>query len=460
MKKILVTIVLLLAVVAIALPASAFEVKYGGLFRARLQANDSVTGSITNDNQNFIDQRLRIFFTFIASENLQLVTGFEVDTLWGGEGSKVRFGHRDTINVEVKHAYVDFMIPCTPVRSKVGLQPLAFMQGWIIDEDFTAANLTATFDPITVTAGYISEVNGIQADGVVNDAGVNEWGQRVDDWYLAVNYAQGPFTAGLVGFYQYGHGNEDADPIDRPISSFVSDAPRGANDNLFDIGVNLGYKMDWANFFVNYVQNLGSYDQVVTGDSIDYRGFMVEGGANVFYGPFTFNVGGFLTSGDDDDDDSYDGFVYPVGRSHYWSEIMGLGTLENTTGYPGQGDQVSAGNVGNYTAGDHPSNIWTVTAGAAWQTPWETTKLTFNYYYLQTYKSVQSGPIVILPDGTTTYDTSSSLGHEFDLYIDQKIVDGLMLRLVGAYMIAEDAYTIYDDDSNPWELGARLQWSF
>ncbi|MDY0041221.1 MAG: hypothetical protein RBS57_12995 [Desulforhabdus sp.] len=440
MKKILVTMVVLLAAITIALPASAFEVKYGGLFRVRLQANDSVTASIDNDNQNFIDQRLRMFFEFIASENLKVVTGFEVDTLWGGEGSKIRFGHRDTINVEVKHAYVDFMIPCTPVRSKVGLQPLAFMQGWIIDEDFTAANLSATFDPVTVTAGYVSEVNANSATG----EGVDEWGQRVDDWYLAVNYAQGPFTAGIVGFYQYGH---DAGPV----NAFVSDAPWGTGDNLFDLGVNLGYKMDWANFFVNYVQNLGSYDDVLTTESVDYRGFMVEAGANFFYGPFTFNLGGFITSGDDDPfDDSNDFFVYPIGRSHYWSEIMGLGTLENTTGYPGQGDQPSPANTGGYSAGDHPTNIWTVTAGAAWQIL-EPTKVSFNYYYLGTHKSVLADEFG---------DTSSSLGHEFDLYLDQKVVDGLMLRLVGAYMIAEDGYSIYSDDPNPWELGARLQWSF
>ena len=448
MKKLFVSMLVVLMAVAVALPASAFEVKYGGLFRARFQANDNITGlpdELGSDNQNFVDQRLRVFMRFIASENLQLVTGWEMDTLWGGSLAKVQRGHRDTINVELKHAYIDFLIPCTPVRAKVGLQPLAFINGWIVDEDFTAANLTATFDPVTVTAGYISEVN--------ND--VTEWGDRVDDWYVAVQYAQGPFTAGLVGFYQYGH---DAGPI----SGFISDAPQGFDDNLFDLGVNLGYKMDWINVFLNYVQNLGSYDSVVTGESVDYRGFMVEGGANFFVGPFTFSLGGFVTSGDNDEfaefDDTYDGFVYPVGRSHYWSEIMGLGSLENTTGFPGQGDQVDPDFVGGYTAGDHPTNLWTVTAGAAWQCL-DTTKLTFNYYYIGAYDSVISDTFVA-PDGTIFFDTDSSIGHEFDFYVDQQIVDGLMLRLVGAYMIASDGYTIFSDDDDPWELGARLQWSF
>jgi hypothetical protein len=463
MKKILVSIVVLLAVVAIVLPASAFEVKYGGLFRVRPQFNDNLTGanppgnpvgSNWNDNQQYIDQRLRIFFQFIASENLRLVTGFEMDTLWGGVGNKVRYEHRDAINVELKHAYLDFMIPCTPVRSKIGLQPLAFMQGWIVDEDFTAMDFSAKFDPVTVAAGYISEVSANNSNYPVT-----QWQQRVDDWYLSATYAQGPFTAGLVGFYQLGR---DAGSTSA-VSPYVSDAPRGNNDNLFDLGVNLGYKLDWMNAFLNYVQNLGSYDSTVTGRSVNYKGFMIEAGANMFYGPFTFNLGGFVTSGDDQQSkaslgNNYNGFVYPIGRSHYWSEIMGLGTLENTTGFAGVADQVVAKNVGAYSAGDHPSNLWTINAGAAWQAL-EATKLTFNYYYLSTYNAVFAGTKVT-PVGLVRNYNSNSLGHEFDLYLDQKVVDGLMLRLVGAYMIANDAYSIFNSDGNPWELGARLQWSF
>ena len=453
MKKVLVTMVVVLAAVAIALPSFAFEVKYGGLFRTRYQANNNVTASPDNDNQNFVDQRLRIFFQFIASENLKLVTGLEWDTLWGGNISKIRFGHRDAIDAELKHAYLDFMIPCTPVRAKVGLQPIAFMQGWIVDEDFTGADVSATFDAITVTAGYLSEVNN----------NVTTWSDRVDDWYVSVNYAQGPFTAGIVGFYQDGHNNGETGG---GSYTGVGDSPQYANDKLFDLGVNLGYKMDWMNLFLNYVQNLGSFDKQ-EGGSEDYNGFMVEAGANFFYGPFTFNVGGFVTSGDDNADymtasearGNYGGFVLPQGRSHYWSEILGLGTLENTVGFPGNGDQPNQRYTGAYQVGDGPSNVWTISAGAAWQAL-ETTKLTFNYYYVGTYNAVASNGFVNADGLYVINQTSNSLGHEFDMYIDQKVVDGLMLRLVGAYMIANDAYTIFNDDPDPWEVGARLQWSF
>jgi len=446
MKKILVTIVVLLAAVTIALPASAFEVKYGGLFRVRSQNNNNITGSVANDKQNYIDQRLRVFMEFIASENLKVVTGWEMDTLWGGNTSKINTGHRDTINVELKHAYADFMIPCTPLRAKVGLQPIAFMRGWIIDEDFTGANLSADFAPVTVAAGYIAEVNN-NPGAFAADRDAN-WTGRVDDWYLAATYAQGPFTAGLVGFYQYGH---DAGELGGTSYNGIADAPLGTGDNLFDLGVNLGYKMDWMNLFVHYVQNLGSFDAVGSGSSVDYRGFMVEGGANIFYGPFTFNLGGFIASGDDPENgDEYNGFAYPQGRSHYWSEIMGLGSLDASLGY-GIQDRISAANNGGYQAGDGPSNLWTVTAGAAWQAL-DVTKLTFNYYYIGTHKSVLSD--------LDTLDDSNSIGHEFDIYVDQKVVDGLMLRLVAAYMIAENGYTVYSDDPNPWELGAVLSWSF
>ena len=67
--------------------------------------------------------------------------------------------------------------------------------------------------------------------------------------------------------------------------------------------------------------------------SVDYRGYMVEAGANFNFNPFAFTVGGFVTSGDTTPtNDTNDAFAYPVGKSHYWSELLGLGYLDQTVG--------------------------------------------------------------------------------------------------------------------------------
>ena len=75
---------------------------------------------------------------------------------------------------------------------------------------------------------------------------------------------------------------------------------------------------------------------------------------------------------------------------------------------------------------------------------------------------------------------SSSIGNEVDFYVDQKVVDNLMLTLVGAYLFADDAFcplpyaTAFGNTpttinaskytvpaaQNAFELGARLQWNF
>jgi hypothetical protein len=491
MKKYLVMMVAVLTALAIAVPAfAALEVKYGGLFRTRIQSNDNFTDGSddTDDNQNYFDQRLRWFMNFIASENLQLVTGFEVDTLWGDSrrtvfpatvtngvgGPKVLTGHRDTVSIEVKHAYIDFTIPQTELRAKAGLQPVALMRGWIVDEDFTGILASTKFDPISIVLGYISEIN----DDVTTED------ENVDDFFGAIGYAQGPFKADLAVFYQYAHDQAEAQAnvinprtvsLANPATAFlpVGNSLYGDDNNLVDIGLNLAYKHEWFDVFLMYVQNLGSFDDNGVGrngKSVDFGGFMVEGGGNIYWGDFTFTLGGFVTSGEKTDDTTgnirIDGgtlqsFQYPIGRSHYWSEIMGLGTLDTAinSGGTAQAADPPPANRGNYQAADSPSNLWMVNLGAAWQLPWkflDGTKLTANYYYIGTYEAVTAGPRGA--DGT--FELDDSIGHEIDFYIDQGIVDKLVLRFVGAYLFAEDALTRGDDDDDIYEIGARLQWAF
>ena len=59
-----------------------------------------------------------------------------------------------------------------------------------------------------------------------------------------------------------------------------------------------------------------------------------------------------------------------------------------------------------------------------------------------------------------TNSASSEIGNEFDLYIDQNLVDKLDLRLVAAYLVAGNGLTVYENDLDQWEAGARLQWGF
>ncbi|MBC7357330.1 MAG: hypothetical protein H5U10_02220 [Desulfacinum sp.] len=430
MKKNLIVFVALLAAVAVALPAFAVDFKYGGVMRVRWISNDNLADGLdkdeaegADDNNNLFDQRARLYFDFVGSENLRVVTKFELGDITWGAGDTGDVG-ADGKDVEIKNLYLDFNIPNTPINAKLGVQGIVAMQGWIADDDFSAAVFTMPFEPVKLTLGYIAAQNETATDESEN----------VDDFFIQVDYANGPFSGTLIGFYQYAH-----DALEVGQFEGATGFGQALDNSLFDLGVALGYKADMFDVNVNFVKNFGSYD-LPGGGSGDYTGWAAEAIANVYVNNFTFTLGGFYTTGDDDDDNDVDYFIYPYkSGSHYWAELMGLGVLDKF------GPSANDG----YSAGDVPSNLYTVYAGVAWQAL-EATKLSFAYYYIGTAEDVESEPGKM----------DDSVGSEIDFRLTQKVVDGLTLDVVGAYLFADDAYSTNDQDDDAYEVGARLQWSF
>jgi hypothetical protein len=549
MRRYLTTLVALLVAVAIAMPAfAAIEFKYGGQFRARIISQDNILdgrddrirfldredvtpdnpgglGRLGDDNVNRIDQRLRLYFSFIASKNLQVVTKFEMgDTVWGqgdagaGEGGRVAADQRI---LELKNAYLDFMIPNTNVNALIGIQGIVLLNSWILDDDFSAAVFKTKFDPLSVSVGYIAAQN--EPDDTVhgyrlhtNDA------DRIDTFFLNLDYAcpmaTGTLSASLVGLYQYGHetvasispfnlGDEGLRFAARPANAGFGVAAfpglRVEDNHFFDLGLNVGYKMDWMSAYVNFAKNFGSVkiaDQEVfefedreVFNKFDYEGWMVDAGANFFCGPYTFNVGGFYTSGMKLDDffkpeagvnvndldqpfqqeevfisrrsSDLKWFTYPLATTKYFSEIMGGGILDNMASLDGNFQDFAFPQVngfGQWRGYPAPFNIWTLTAGAAWQVL-ENTKLSASYWYFSTSEKVFTQLEDDFRRGRNpgSFSTGNDLGHELNLYLTQKVVDGLTLDLVAAYMFTGEAYnTATDGDDDVYELGARLQWNF
>jgi hypothetical protein len=407
---------------------------------------------------------------------LQLVTNWEVDTLWGDAACGGDVG-ADSVNYEMKNVYIDFMIPHTPTRARLGVQGFVTpgVGGWMLDDDFSMARLTTTFDPVTIDVGYIGARN-------IN---VTSEDSNIDDWLISIAYNNGPLAASLSFLYQYGHDGFTNSVVETHDAYALAwewlgydpgNIEQIDDNNFFDLGFNLSYEVDWVAAYINFVANFGDYD--VTGtqvnldtgqerffyqESNDYDGWMVDAGANFFYQNFTFTLGGFFTSGADVDinngwlDLDGSGFRYPEGASHYWSEILGMGTLDVNVGVDGTSDHPVY--TGGYNAGDKPSNLWTINAGVAWQAM-PATKLTLNYYYVQTHKDVFSEITYNEFGELVRVDKSKDIGNELDFYLDQDIVDGLQLRFVAAYLFAEDGYSIFRDEDDVYEVGARLMWSF
>ncbi len=385
MKKYLLIFAVALVALSVAMPALAdVEFLYGGQFRWRVNDGDSNMSGTTesgyygnytqqainsangkpngywnaNDNRFYIDQRLRLYFTFQGSPNLKVVTKLEMgDTTWGDPGvAASALGQRtgqngggeigaDSTSIEIKNAYLQFNVPHVPITSIIGIQTISLLDSWILDDDFSAAVFISKLDPFRIAAGYIGGQYGAErrygsasppmssTSGFDNTflAYTNQ-GLNIDTVFMTVDYACAPWKATVVGLYQDGHQtNASFDPttLNTPVSAYTGFTNNGfvpsftniSQNNLFDIGVNVTYKTDWLLGYVNFVQNLGdvSYTNPVSIETVgkpnpngtfttkiagttsqsDYTGYMIDAGLTYFCTPFTFNVGGFLTSGPD-----------------------------------------------------------------------------------------------------------------------------------------------------------------
>ncbi|MCE5333465.1 MAG: hypothetical protein LLG06_02640 [Desulfobacteraceae bacterium] len=577
MKKHLLVFAVVLLAIAITAPAfAAVEFKYGGQFRVRLLSENNALDGTENstlyrsaagvqtyngdDNRNFIDQRLRLYFTFVASKNLKLVTKWEVgDQVWGsssgaikniGGGAGGNVG-ADGVAVEVKNIYAEFNIPNTPSTAIIGIQGLVLMDSWIIDDDFPAAVVVTKLPPFTVTVGYVAGQSGWEGS-LTSSPSELQWtnpNYNVDSIFATLDYSEGPFKGSLVFFFQDAHSSDvsiNPATLNTPNRTYTGAsqgffAPQwmdngtwvgnvsARNNYLFDLGLNLQYKVDWLLAYFNFVKNFGSADLreayvgttasnpigsvplgVPAWSSVDYTGFMFDAGVTYFCGPWTVNVGGFYTTGPDISSTTgfnaagtgyvttengrvfngisstdVDWFTYPLATSKYFSEIIGGGIigddLYQTRGFNStSGTKIGTNSMDTvYWRGyGFPTNLWTVTIGGSYQIL-ESTKLSGSYWYFGTAQDVpvayatRTVNNVVVPD-YSRYQMSSSIGHELNFYVDHKIVDGLTLTLVGAYLIADDAFAPLPVNttvatlngitsptaSDAYELGARLQWNF
>ena len=172
MKRIALAILAIAFVIGSVAPSFAVEMNVRGNWRAAASFWD--VDADNNSGETFrARQRARLYFDFIASENLKAVLGLEIgDITWGnGDGALAT----DGVNLETKHAYIDFKLPNTEVSIRAGLQGLYIpgnLGSPILDDDAAALMITAPInDMVGITAGWarIADMNdGTGADEYTN----------------------------------------------------------------------------------------------------------------------------------------------------------------------------------------------------------------------------------------------------------------------------------------------------
>jgi len=409
MKRLLFCLVALIAVFALVMPASAAEMKVNGIWNTKAYAVDNYDGDDDSDDSfQYVTQRMRMYFNFISSENLKLVYKNEIDFEWGDDqfaNARNNGGGLggDTVNLETKNIYLEFMVPDTPVKATIGLQGITLHKGWFISDDVSAARFDMNFDPVSITT-YVALADG------------TEWGDTDssnDDWQIV---ASGAYKAeNMDARLSFGY---------ERLPNDITTADQPESNDLFLVMGELNMSFDMFSFFVIAGKNFGEADGS-GGDSAtnrNYDGYMAHAGANFALDMATIRAEFMYASGDKEGDFD-DDFKEMNGRTFSWSELMSDGYTY---------DRNPANNqIGGSNA---PSNMWAVNVGADLK-PTDTTTLKLDVYY-----------IGMVEDRTVAGSKEDEIGIEVDASLTQKIYDNLSMTLIGAYLFAEDGYGVYNGD--------------
>jgi len=350
--------------------ASAVENQFGGYWRTRMYYQDQFKQD--NNDTWLIDNRTRLYYTAKFNDDFKFVNKFEFNTTWGDAvGGDV--GADGTGIWRIKNSYADFNVGA--VNTKLGIQAATIARGFIFDDDFSGANVTAKFGNVSIPLIYMSASNeDLGASAKIADTS--------RDLFAAMAAIKISDAMSVTPY-------------------FVYDTISGEDTDNWYLGADADMKMDAISLWGTFIYNGGK----IAGD--DTSAFLVAGGvdAGIAHGQ------AFYATGDDNAlDGDNDAFVTAPGRSYYWSEILGLGVFDNTA--PGA------------SPADGITNVMAFNGGVTIK-PMDKLKLTGDVWY------------AALAEDNLAGDTE--LGWELDGVVTYTIMDNLTVDGVVAYLIAGDA---------------------
>lgn len=422
------SVLLASAVVATAVPAMAFENKFGGYWRTRAFTQRDFVADEKADSSR-ADSRTRLFYTAEFSKNFKLVNKFEMDAIWGsnkyydrapGATDKAGSGAigADSISVEVKNTYADFafdLVNDAKLGFKLGTQGTVISRGFLFNDDFSGAIVSYDMKDVKIPVIWIKANEG--------GPGINAAGDKLNDEDIDV-YALSPeIKVGKAVMIN-------------PL--FAYQKQESTNSDIYNFGLNADYKADkFGAWFTGIYQN----GTILSGTAdVDLASYLVAAGADYTIDKLNLNAQGFFASGDDDatDDEvnAYCGFANAggktlAGQDYHWAEIMGGGIFDSN---------VSNG-IANYGY-NGITNITAVKIGASYKAMDKLTVYGDVWY-------------AMLSEVATGQD--DELGTEIDLRARYMLFENLALDVVGAYLVAGDAT---NKDDNPYEIGTQLELKF
>ncbi len=223
------------ALAAISVPAMAMENEFHGMYRLRAMMSNFENaggGTLAKDapTMTVFEQRARLQYTAKASDDLKLVTHFEIDSSWGdaayanGRGTGGGMA-ADTVNLETKNVYLDFNCPLTGANVKVGIQGVNdAYKGVFFTDDMAGIFASKKFGMVTATAGF---------SRLYDYAGASAIGRSTDDLYLLDAKFNLSKNLTLGGSYYLVRNDVTAAPVTVPVTT-----PYKKTQDVHMLGVN------------------------------------------------------------------------------------------------------------------------------------------------------------------------------------------------------------------------------
>ena len=408
MKKLLVFGLAVLLVAAFTVPAAAVDSEFGGYWRARAFTQQNFTGESETEAGDLtrVDTRTRLYYTAIFSDDFKFVNKFEFNTVFGDtDGGDIG---ADGNTFRVKNSYANFNTGA--FNWLVGIQPRVMARGLLFDDDFSGIVVTYQGDDMSFPLIWMKAYEGGSGN---NDQDVDYYGVN-PKFDLSDSLMLNPFLLYINS----------------------TDASAWATDNeevgVYYLGLSLDQKFEGSSWWLTVIYEGGEVDSVSLDDTVTVSASLAALGGEIDLGSAVVSCEFIYASGDDDatDDEAKD-FYVPDGNSYYWAEIMGLGVFDNTASANAPGDAISNLMAAKVGASFSTSENWT----------WDA-----DLWYAALMEDDAAG--------------NSDLGIEIDLKATYKMMDGLKLELVAAYLMAGKATFEGDDEADPIEIGARLSFSF
>ena len=250
---------------------------HGKFGESKAAANSGYSRNGNHEDEFEATQRVRLQLDAVASEALSGTVFFEIgDQVWGDNDNGGALGADGKV-VELKRAYIDWMVPQTDLKVRMGIQGIALPSfttnaSQIMDDDVAAISLNYQFNenvgltafwarPYNDNAGYYknSDFGGTQYDNYMDNMDMFAVllpltfdGVKVTPWVMYA--AMGP---GMFDNFEKAPGNAWGRASAGMISGFKGTDWNDSYGNAFWAGVT-GEVTYWDPFRIAWDVNYGS----------------------------------------------------------------------------------------------------------------------------------------------------------------------------------------------------------